>query len=240
MKCLFILLYTNIARLDIIKITTNNGLRKGFDKMRYLIITLLIVSLLMTILPANLAVASASNENGVEVDYSLIDTTGLTDNQKALLITAESFYLRRARAQYDMGTLASNAYCNLERRLVKQKAPEDYTSENVGYSDCSGFVYDVYWNALGMQIATPDKAWTGGYINLTDHIILKRSPATDPAAFDTPEKRENEKNEFLNTLEPGDIIVYRYAGDTGGHTMLYAGNDMMFHASGNSYKTADK
>ena len=72
----------------------------------------------------------------------LINTEGMTDLQKAVVITAESYYLRGRYMQYSQG-----------RRTPGVKTPEDYTSQYAGYTDCSAFVHDVYRFALGVDIS---------------------------------------------------------------------------------------
>ena len=172
--------------------------------------------------------------------YTPIDTTGMTDLQKAIVLTGESFYLRGARAQYDMSNLITTSPYNPERRLVKQKAPEDYTSQNIGYTDCSGFVHDVYWSALNFAIVSVDSVWTQSYVNNSEYRVMRRWPVADAQDFDTPEELKAHKQEFLDKIQPGDIIVYRYKNNDGGHTMLYVGNKMMLHSSGSSYNYTDK
>lgn len=194
--------------------------------------------------PLSLVARSRDNfsfavEDAPAIDYTFVNTAGMTDLQKALVITAESFYLRGNRAQYDMGTL-SNVSTHPERRLVKEKSPEDYTVQNIGYTDCSGFAYDIFWKALDMMITPLSDAWTKPYAQNTEHLVLKRSPELEAENFDTPEEIEAHKKEILDTLQPGDLIVYRCAGDSAGHVMLYAGNGMMFHASGASYNREEK
>ena len=44
---------------------------------------------------------------------------------------------------------------------------------------------------------------------------------------------------FKDTLQPGDIIVYRYADESNGHAMLYVGNDMIIHSTGSDSKTEE-
>jgi predicted small lipoprotein YifL len=69
------------------------------------------------------------------------NTEGMTDLQKAIVVTAESYYLRGKYAQYDQYDLTKKSSAGIEnvnRRLVGVKAPEDYTAQNYGYTDCSG------------------------------------------------------------------------------------------------------
>ena len=165
----------------------------------------------------------------------VVDTEGLTEVQKAIVLTAESFYLRGSRAQYDMGSLSSG----LARRVVQQKAPEDYTSQNRGYTDCSGFAFDVYWQALGIEISS-STAWTKTLADQKLYRVLRERPISQK--FDTlsEEELQAKQKEFADTLQPGDLIVQRYAGDESGHVMLYVGNGMFMHSSGNSYNAGEK
>ena len=161
----------------------------------------------------------------------VVDTADMTDLQKAVVVTAESFYLRGNRAQYDMSELNKVSMGDIGRRLVAVKAPEDYTVQNRGYTDCSGFVYDVYLNALGFKIIAGE-AWTKTYADSAPNRVLKVFPKPD--SWSEEELKAKEK-EFRDTLQAGDIIVYRYAGNTSGHTLLYVGNGMVIHSSGSSY-----
>lgn len=171
---------------------------------------------------------------------AVVNTEGMTDLQKAIVITAESYYLRGKYAQYDMTTLVNPKQMDkVERRITGLKAPEDYTRQHTGYNDCSGFVFDVYKTALGMRIigSTP---WTKTYTT-SSHVILKEKPATSGFADMTTEELAAKEKAFTDTLQPGDIIVYRYNGEDAGHAMLYVGNGMMIHSSGKSYDhTANK
>ncbi len=179
--------------------------------------------------------ASVTACKNLDKDVYLVNTEGMTPLQKAVVVTAESYYLRGNYAQYDMSNFtASDYYSDFERRLVGEKAPEDYTAQNTGFTDCSGFVFDVYKTALGMEI-TAGSAWTKGYCDSTKHTVLKEFPINGGFDSFSDEQLKAKEDEFKNTLQPGDIMVYRNAGDTGGHAMLYVGNGMMIHSSGSSY-----
>lgn len=164
----------------------------------------------------------------------IVNTDGMTDLQKAVVITAESYFLRGKYAQYDQYSLTAISSGNVGRRQVAMKAPEDYTAQNYGYTDCSGFVYDLYYFALGMSITDGDRN-TKGYCTSSMHTILSEQPEKNN--FDKLSKEElaAKEKEFLETLQPGDIIVYRYAGNNAGHAMVYVGNGMMIHSSGSTY-----
>lgn len=186
---------------------------------------------------------SATTGSTEVVDYSkqtaVVNTEGMTDLQKAIVVTAESYHLRGAYGQYDMGTLYSGAKGKIERRITGFNAPEDYTRQHTGYIDCSGFVCDVYKIALGMRISS-GTPWTKTLAS-SSYAVLKEKPASTGFADMTAEELAVKEKEFTETLQPGDIIVYRYAGQDAGHAMLYVGGGMMIHSSGKSYDhTANK
>ena len=189
-------------------------------KYRLILSIILIVCMVFTIC------ACASQEEKV-----VVNTEGMTDLQKAVVITAESFYLRGNYAQYDMGNLNDKASVgSIERRLTGIKCPEDYTSQNTGYTDCSGFVYDVYLTALDMSIIN-GVPWTKPYCESMDNTVLKEKPTDWSDDTDIEKKLKD----FKDTLQPGDIMVYRYKSGTAGHAMLYVGNGMMIHSGGSSF-----
>ncbi|MBQ7769039.1 MAG: C40 family peptidase [Oscillospiraceae bacterium] len=167
------------------------------------------------------------------VEKVLVDTAGMTELQKAIVVTAESYCLRGKYAQYDQYSLTKMPSKNVNRRLLGIMAPEDYTSQYYGYTDCSSFVYDVYKFALGMSISSP--ANTKTYCAGSPHAILTETPISNGFANMTAEELSAKEKAFRETLQPGDIIAYRAANGNSGHAMLYVGNNMMLHSSGSTY-----
>lgn len=167
------------------------------------------------------------------IEKVIVDTTDMTDLQKAIVVTAESYYLRGKYAQYDQYSLTKMSSGNVYRRLLGIMSPEDYTSQYTGYTDCSSFVYDVYTFALGMSISSP--ANTKTYCAGSVHTILTETPTTSGFANMTDEELAAKEQAFRDTLQPGDIIVYRAADGNSGHAMLYVGNNKMIHSSGSTY-----
>lgn len=155
----------------------------------------------------------------------LVITEGMTDLQKAVVITAESYYLRGAYAQYDQGL-----------RKYGARAPEDYTEQYVGYTDCSAFVYDVYKFSLGIDISSPS-ATTASYCKNPFHPVLYEEPIKNNFSAMSGEEQAAKLKEFRDTLQPGDVIVYRSADGNTGHAMLYAGNGMIIHSTGSDSST---
>ena len=167
------------------------------------------------------------------IDQVIVDTTGMTELQKAIVVTAESYYQRGKAAQYDQYALTNMSSKNVNRRFLGHMAPEDYTSQYTGYTDCSSFVYDVYKFALGVSISSP--ANTKTYCAGSPHAILTETPTTGGFADMTDEELAAKEKTFRDTLQPGDIIVYRKADGNSGHAMLYVGGNMMIHSSGSTY-----
>ena len=150
----------------------------------------------------------------------LINTEGMTDLQKAVVITAESYYLRGKYAQYSQG-----------KRTPGARAPEDYTEQSTGYTDCSAFVFDIYLFALGLDISN-GSALTSSYCSNPFSPVLYEEPVKNNFSAMSPTDQALKLKEFTDTLEPGDVIVYRNADNTSGHAMLYVGNGMMIHSTG--------
>ena len=154
----------------------------------------------------------------------LVNTAGMTDLQKAVVITAESYFLREEYAQYSQ-----------QLRECGAKGPEDYTEQNVGYTDCSAFVYDVYLFALGMDMSN-GPAYTGHYCDSAPYAVLIEEPIKNKFSDMTEEERAAKLKAFRDTLQPGDVIVYRSANNSSGHAMLYVGDGMMIHSTGSDSK----
>lgn len=157
----------------------------------------------------------------------LINTDGMTDLQKAVVITAESYYLRGKYAQYSQG-----------KRVHGARAPEDYTEQAIGYTDCSAFVWDVYHFSLGIDICN-------GTVNTAymcanpGNAVLCEEPIKNKFSSMSGAEQAAKLIEFRNTLQPGDVIVYRYADGNNGHAMLYVGGGMMIHSTGSDSKTEE-
>lgn len=157
-----------------------------------------------------------------------ISTEGMNDYQKAIVITAESYFLRGPRVQYDQRSYTVDTSRKVGRRTTMTRKVEDYTTQYFGYHDCSSFVFDVYWNALGIVLSEdPAQRLTKDYMN-SPYVVISDTPEENGKAKYTQE-------ELTALLEPGDIIVYRKPGNTRGHAMLYVGGDTLIHSSGDDY-----
>lgn len=185
------------------------------------------------------AVLSKINENALYVvlrpsfeldilNYSKADKgLTLTPAQEAIIATAKSYLLRGERMQYDDTSFGS--FSDAEHRWQKGvKAPEDYTVDEWGYSNCAAFTYDVYYFGLGYDIGTYT---TGQLIESASNIRPYYYAIT---GNESGEQQNAVEQEFNDALQPGDIIVIRYKTG-GGHAMLYVGNGKIIHSSGSNY-----
>ena len=168
---------------------------------------------------------AAPTEPAAPEQKVIINTEGMTDLQKAVVITAESYYLRGKYAQYSQGN-----------RKYGAKAPEDYTEQYVGYTDCSAFVYDVYKFSLGIDISNPS-ATTKSYCDNPVNAVLYEEPIKNNFSALSGLEQAQKIKEFQDTLQPGDVIVYRNADGGSGHAMLYVGNGMIIHSTGSDSST---
>ena len=169
-------------------------------------------------------------------DFPNVDTAGMTELQKAVVLTAESFVIRKARGQYDDTRLTASGDPAFYRWATGQMSPEDYTSQNIGYSNCAAFARDLYLAALDLDI----QYYTTATQTSGCKKVLARAPVAEKFANKSAEELETYKQEFLAALQPGDLIVYRYAEKSNGHAMCYVGNNMMIHCTGSNYNYTDR
>ena len=83
--------------------------------------------------------------------YNEADKSEYSDLEKALIATAETYWLRGDRTQYDTSMMSSTEF----RKEHLTKNPEDYTVDQYGYLDCSTFTYDLHWVTYGYAANAP-------------------------------------------------------------------------------------
>ena len=135
--------------------------------------------------------------------------------QDIVLETAFAYYNQNPYIQYD------STYITVEniKRLTSGDAPEDASFDNMVYSVCSDFIYDVYYNAFGYKLMGKPK-------NVLTAKMVAR-PVTDPiivykyGGSDGEQDLDKAMKEARAILQPGDMIVGY--GDTG-HAMMYVGD----------------
>ncbi len=160
----------------------------------------------------------------------------LTPEQEAVIETAKSFLLRGDKLQYSDTRMGSSIDSEF-RWKAGQYSPEYYTSQNWGYTNCAAFTYDVYYNALDLDLHKDFVKLHTTY-NLTNYSeelgIRKYFIECETADSYTEEEKAKIEKEIMATLQPADILVVRRANGNG-HAMLYIGNENIIHSSGGVY-----
>lgn len=177
----------------------------------------------------------------------------LDKKQIAVIETAKQFLLRKERIQYADTRFTSSEYpesiftfneYRWESRGINgenKKNPEDYTSKDLGYTNCADFVHDVYHTALDYDFA----------LSTTERFTIEaRKPDSKITAFhyeitgtESEEEQARIINEYRKTLKPADIVILRNDEIDKGHAMLYVGKDQcllgdaeVIHSTGKVYK----
>ena len=153
---------------------------------------------------------------------------GASQAEKALLSAADAFILRGDRMQYADTRLSTDSTTATPiYRWERGKSPEDYTIDEIGYSNCTAFCHDAYLEAFG---------WDYG------NYWLYNAPAEMIeyyyfiSGYETEEKKAEVEAAFYNELQFGDIVYFCYTAG-GSHGMLYIGNGNLIHCSGSLYNT---
>ncbi|MDD4212482.1 MAG: InlB B-repeat-containing protein [Bacilli bacterium] len=144
---------------------------------------------------------------------------------------AYAYFYQGVQMQYDQGS---------GRRMVKFN-PEQATSNNYLYMDCSSFANSVLQYAFGINM-TPttnfSNASTASYIeyarvnqNISPEVIYY----IENANYTTVPSQTAILSTVRNNLQPGDFIVYRRNNNSAGHIMMYVGDDMFIHSTGSDY-----
>ena len=113
--------------------------------------------------------------------------------------------------------------------------PEEYTRDNFGYINCAAFTHDVYWTVFGQKL--PNGMYTTANLASNaekNNMLVYKFKRTSTSQTHTDAEKETVTNNFLNCLQPGDLMVVR-RGTSSGHVMLYIGNGAFIHSTGGSY-----
>jgi len=170
-------------------------------------------------------------------DMTATEKDVLTPEQEAIVSTAKAYWLRGDRLQYADTRMVKNG-TQLKGELRWQlmaNAPEDCTLTDWAYTNCAAFVYEVYYRTFDYKL--PDNMYTTSRL-----ATYAASNGTEVFAYDrvkgstqTAEEKAKVKEEFLATLQPGDLACIRRE-DSSGHVLLYIGDGQFIHASGSNYK----
>jgi uncharacterized repeat protein (TIGR01451 family) len=151
----------------------------------------------------------------------------------AYLELAYSYYYQGTQLQYDQGS----AY----QRKIRTMTPEDATNLYHKYLDCSTYVSNAFYNAFDDIVVEESDIHSittkvlinharDNYKSSNEVIIYK-----DNLSSMSDEEKEIALQEFKDTIQPGDLYVYRHNKDGAGHVMLYVGDGYFLHSTGSSY-----
>ena len=179
--------------------------------------------------------------------YNDADKSEYTELEKALIATAEAYWLRGDRTQYDTSMMSQKEF----RKEPLTKYPEDYTIDQYGYLDCSTFTYDLHWATYGYAAkATGSNGKSKNYnlcANILDCMSVGWNAETKTGSNKsallyyktktsyTDAEKQTIHDEIASMLRPGDLIVYEYADGSGGHIMAYVGKGLLIHCTGGSF-----
>lgn len=171
--------------------------------------------------------------------------SSLENRQKAIVETAVAYYNRGFSIQYDSAALTrmsldgTGAYAN--QRETEGRSPEDAVLSDRMFSVCSSFCWEIYHDALGVELSDYQLFKTA-YINALpkdDPMVAYRYSTLDKDNTITLEQAVTEAWELL---QPGDIIN---SGDPYGHAMIFVGDimgdgkDYLIHCAGVKYSIAE-
>ncbi len=138
----------------------------------------------------------------------------------ALTTVAKAFFDRGACIQYDQ--LSMDRIWRVTPRRDMFATPEEATAQHTLFLDCSSFVFALYYQAFGYRLKAD---LTSDMMKLTDIRPFYYAPT----GSETAEQKAAVLADFRQCLKPGDLIVFVYKEN--GHTLMYAGNGMVYHCS---------
>ena len=160
----------------------------------------------------------------------------LSEAQISLLATAEAYFMRGYRAQYD-DTRFTRVGGGEFRWQIGIREPEDYTRDRWGYINCAAFTYELYRCALGIDLGSLYTTF-----NLMSHYSQCGFTPNEPmypfyyVPSVAPDEKERARIEtdFMSTLRVGDLAIVRRS-NKGGHVLMYIGGGRFVHSSGENY-----
>jgi len=150
---------------------------------------------------------------------------------EAILAVARAYIARTTATQYEDSKMTTTEYWFMKSKSKEvdpnKYSPESATSQHTYYQSCGGFVKDVFLIAWGEELFQP-LSLTSAQVTQEKKYSYWRYDA--PTGEETAEEKERIKNEFLSTLQPGDIISTHKKGASG-HILIYLGNGWAAHCT---------
>ncbi|MBQ7566154.1 MAG: DUF11 domain-containing protein [Oscillospiraceae bacterium] len=167
---------------------------------------------------------------------------GMTDRQRAVVETALAYYYRGEAMQYDSAVLTIQEKYVGDGAVMRETdytAPEQATRNDRLFTVCSGYCFEVYYNAFGYRLLgdpLENKSFRMVELPADDPVVAFRHE-DEGDATDT-QLREDDLKKVRAMLQPGDLIVGKKKT---GHVMLYVGGafgdgvDYVLHCWGKKY-----
>ena len=145
---------------------------------------------------------------------------------EAIVTVAKAYLAREVWLQYDCSRLMKDVsgVTKVTRPQYHTNSPEDCTSQNTGYTNCSAFTYDVFWEAFGLDIKA---SGTNALRDAVDMHVFTYYITGNETEY---ERRLVEQN-FLNSLQQGDIVACDHPAPDGGHALIYIGDGMLIDSA---------
>ena len=150
----------------------------------------------------------------------------VSPQMEAVVAVAESYLARGKNLQYATERLLDKSIDDkiTYRLIAGEYSPEDASSQFTTYTHCAAFTYDVYKEALGIE--------------MNGFGVSKLMSFTDMHAFtyyikgtESRELKDSILNQFKNSIQVGDILTCQYSDSSGGHAMLYVGDGWLIHST---------
>ena len=159
-------------------------------------------------------------------DLNPLNGSFISPEAEALVTVSKAYLARGIWLQYDCSRLMEDVsgVTKVTRPQYHTNSPEDCTSQNTGYTNCSAFTYDVFWETFGLDIKA---SGTNALRDAVDmHVFTYYITGNE-----TPYERRLVEQNFLNSLQQGDIITCDHPAPGGGHALMYIGDGMMIDSA---------
>ncbi|MBQ2818974.1 MAG: DUF11 domain-containing protein [Clostridia bacterium] len=155
-------------------------------------------------------------------DFDILHETILALDNRQEWIQYETYSISRDADKRGTGEVRHNAWGTAEMA----------TRENVLYLDCAGFICAATINSIGYDFHNKESI---DIVRNTDQRVLYY----EPTFKESQAEKDAIYKDFVDILEPGDVIAYAYYNgtsvDTDGHTMIYIGDGIMAHCAGDVF-----
>ena len=187
-------------------------------------------------------IALYTGANGYYYQLTVLDESWLSfdryDNYDIVTTVANAYLRQGPQIQYDQ---------TQSRRNINA-SPEEASSFNTLYMDCSSYVNAVYYESFGvnampytLEELRPSTAAYTTYVQENVGVAVDAIGYWENADYTTDAQISSILSHVRNQLQVGDLLVYRHGQTSGssGHVYIYMGNDTFNHCTGSSFVYGD-